>query len=55
MTQQLTITKAQQKVDEWVKTVGVKYFISAYQPWYIDGRSGRAFKIDGKNLWRTIF
>lgn len=24
--QQLTITEAQQKVDEWVKTVGIKYF-----------------------------
>ena len=24
--QQLTITEAQQKIDEWVKTVGVKYF-----------------------------
>ena len=24
--QQLTITEAQQKVDEWIKTVGVKYF-----------------------------
>ncbi len=24
--QQLTITEAQHKVDEWVKTVGVKYF-----------------------------
>ncbi len=24
--QQLTITEAQQKVDEWIKTYGVKYF-----------------------------
>ncbi len=24
--QQLTITEAQDKVDEWIKTVGVKYF-----------------------------
>ena len=24
--QQLTITEAQQKVDEWINTVGVKYF-----------------------------
>ena len=24
--QQLTITEAQQKVDEWIKTFGVKYF-----------------------------
>ena len=24
--QQLTITEAQHKVDEWIKTVGVKYF-----------------------------
>ncbi len=24
--QQLTITEVQQKVDEWIKTVGVKYF-----------------------------
>ena len=24
--QQLTITEAQQKVDEWIKSVGVKYF-----------------------------
>jgi NTP pyrophosphatase (non-canonical NTP hydrolase) len=24
--QQLSITEAQQKVDEWIKTVGVKYF-----------------------------
>ncbi|MDQ6890294.1 MAG: nucleotide pyrophosphohydrolase [Bacteroidota bacterium] len=23
---QLTITEAQQKVDEWIKTVGIKYF-----------------------------
>jgi NTP pyrophosphatase (non-canonical NTP hydrolase) len=26
MIEQLTITEAQQKVDEWIKTVGVKYF-----------------------------
>ena len=24
--QQLTITEAQQKVDEWIKTIGVRYF-----------------------------
>lgn len=24
--QQLTITEAQQQVDEWIKTIGVKYF-----------------------------
>lgn len=24
--QQLTITEAQRKVDEWIKTIGVKYF-----------------------------
>ncbi len=26
MTEQITIRKAQEKVDQWIKTVGVKYF-----------------------------
>jgi hypothetical protein len=41
MPNEITIQAAQEKVDNWIKTVGVKYFSELTNFGYSNGRSGR--------------
>ena len=51
----MTINEAQQQVDGWIKTVGVRYFSELTNMAILNRRSGRVGPHYGPYLWRPVF
>ncbi len=49
--QELTLQQAQQKVDEWIRTIGVRYFEPLTNLGILMEETGELARLYGTTLW----
>ncbi|MFT3979845.1 MAG: hypothetical protein QM687_05200 [Ferruginibacter sp.] len=51
----MTIQQAQEQIDNWIKTTGVRYFSELTNLGILMEEVGEAQQVDGAAIWRAIF
>ena len=51
----MTIQEAQDIVDQWINTIGVRYYNELTNTAVLMEEVGEMARAYGKNLWRTVF